>query len=232
MHRHLLAVISCLAALGANAVQPSVTVVGTVSVTTAAERANLGNLAVWLLPVGDAPRQPAAKRSLTMTQQNKRFDPHVLVVPVGSVVNFPNRDPFFHNVFSLYDGKRFDLGLYEAGSSKGVTFSKPGICYVFCNIHPEMSAVIIAVNTPYYTVSSRSGEIRIADVPPGRYVLNVWHEFYSPATPGDAPREVTISDANRSLGTIRLVDTGKTIAPHKNKYGHEYEPTPSSPVYR
>ena len=68
----------------------------------------------------------------------------MLVVPVGSVVAFPNRDPFFHNVFSLFEGKRFDLGLYEAGSTRDVLFDKPGVSYIFCNIHAEMSAVVIA----------------------------------------------------------------------------------------
>ena len=76
------------------------------------------------------------------------FTPHILVVPVGSVVRFPNADPFFHNVFSLFDGKRFDLGLYEAGSTKEVTFSREGLSYIFCNIHPEMSAVVISLSTP------------------------------------------------------------------------------------
>jgi plastocyanin len=210
-------------------------VTGSVSVTTSADRASLADLAVWLTPAGDLPRavEPAAKAHLKMVQENKRFTPHMLVVRVGAVVDFPNLDPFFHNVFSMYDGKRFDLGLYEAGTSKSVTFSKPGICYVFCNIHPDMSAVIVAVETPYSAVSSRSGEIRISDVPPGRYTLSMWHERYAPATPNDGPREVTISDANRSLGVIRLVDTGKVIAPHTNKYGHEYDPpNTSNPVYK
>jgi plastocyanin len=233
--RRLLPLLICvIAATGATAsLENSVVVTGSVSVTTTAERANLANLAVWLTPMGDAPRPAESRAHLKMVQENKRFTPHMMVVRVGSVVDFPNLDPFFHNVFSMYDGKRFDLGLYEAGASKSVTFSKPGICYVFCNIHPEMSAVIVAVETPYYTVSTKTGEIRIADVPPGRYTLNVWHERYAPATAADAPRDVTISEANRSLGVIRLVDTGKVIAPHKNKYGQEYDPPGSpNPVYR
>ena len=98
-------------------------------------------------------------------QRNKSFDPHVLVVPVGSVVAFPNHDPFFHNVFSLFEGKRFDLGLYEAGSTRDVHFDKPGISYIFCNIHPEMSAVVLALDTPYYGVSDPHGQVVIANVP-------------------------------------------------------------------
>ena len=103
-----------------------------------------------------------------MIQKNKQFDPHMLVVPVGSMVQFPNHDPFFHNVFSLYNGKRFDLGLYETGSERGVRFDREGVSYIFCNIHPEMGAVILALSTPYYDMSA-DGAIVIPRVPPGKY---------------------------------------------------------------
>ena len=114
-----------------------------------------------------SPNLPHAR----LTQRNKSFEPHLLVMPVGSVVEFPNRDPFFHNVFSLFEGKRFDLGLYEAGSTREVTFSKPGISFIFCNIHAEMSAVIIALDTPYYGVSNHHGDVVIPSVPVGHYTL-------------------------------------------------------------
>src|SRR5256885_8877747 len=107
-----------------------------------------------------------------LAQHNKSFEPHVVVVPVGSVVAFPNRDPWFHNVFSLFEGKRFDLGLYEAGTSRAVHFDRPGISYIFCNIHPQMSAVVVTLNTPYWTFSDRNGHVTIANVPVGRYALH------------------------------------------------------------
>ena len=111
---------------------------------------------VWLSPIGShTPNRPFPKRTLRLTQHNKSFEPHLLVVPVGAVVQFPNRDPFFHNVFSLFEGKRFDLGLYEAGTTRNVSFDRPGVSYIFCNIHAEMSAVVIALDTPYFGVSSR-----------------------------------------------------------------------------
>src|SRR6202020_1035153 len=101
---------------------------------------------IWLMPmVGDAeagavtPDSPSPVAKLRLVQKNKKFEPHILVAPAGSMVDFPNRDPFFHNVFSLFEGKRFDLGLYEAGTSRAVRFDRPGISYIFCNIHPEMS---------------------------------------------------------------------------------------------
>ncbi|HVT98050.1 MAG TPA: hypothetical protein VHE33_11130, partial [Acidobacteriaceae bacterium] len=109
---------------------------------------------VWLKPlqpVDPAPAEP--HKSYTLLQKNRSFIPHLLVVPVGSHVEFPNEDPFYHNVFSLFDGKRFDLGLYEAGSTKTVTFSREGVSYIFCNIHPEMSAVVLALATPFYAIA-------------------------------------------------------------------------------
>src|SRR5262245_39498946 len=143
-----------------------------------------GNVVVWLTPLGDisAAGIPAPKLAVhpQLIQRNKSFDPHVLVVPVGSVVEFPNRDPFFHNVFSLFEGKRFDLGLYEAGSTRDVHFDRPGISYIFCNIHAEMSAVVVALETPYYGISDRRGQIVISHVPLGRYMLRVWHETALP----------------------------------------------------
>ncbi len=102
---------------------------------------------VWLTPLGDAASVPVQPMHAVLTQKNKAFDPHLLVVTKGSSVEFPNKDPWFHNVFSLFNGKRFDLGLYEAGTSRTVHFDREGISYIFCNIHPEMSAVVVVLPT-------------------------------------------------------------------------------------
>src|SRR5881275_1319577 len=156
------------------------------------------NVVLWLTPASETPDSPAAEamQRARLAQHNKSFEPHVVVVPVGSVVAFPNRDPFFHNVFSLFEGKRFDLGLYEAGSTRDVHFDKPGVSYIFCNIHPEMSAVVIAVETAYYATSDPRGEITIRDVPAGRYTLRVWYEAALAETLNSMTREVTVSDDN------------------------------------
>lgn len=194
------------------------------------------DVAIWLKPVAEAGRAAGLalpRLRLKILQHNKRFEPRLLVVPVGSVVDFPNEDPFFHNVFSLFDGKRFDLGLYEAGTSRSVAFTNLGICYIFCNIHPEMSAVVVVVDTPYYAVSNRAGEFTVPNVPPGRYALSVWHERHKPERPDEYPREVRISQASTSLGVIRLIESDQVIAPHKNKYGKDYNPPkPTSPIYK
>src|SRR5207248_1365345 len=126
------------------------------------------NVVVWLQPLDHttAELKPAQnEHRYDMVQRDKQFHPHVLAVPVGSAVVFPNDDPFFHNVFSLYQGKRFDLGLYEAGSSRSVRFDKPGVSFIFCNIHPEMNAYLVALDTPYFTVTRNDGIARIAGDP-------------------------------------------------------------------
>jgi plastocyanin len=193
-----------------------------------------GNVVVWVTPEEGAARQTAEAvpaQKPTLIQRNKSFEPHVLVVPVGSVVAFPNRDPFFHNVFSLFDGKRFDLGLYEAGSTRDVRFDKPGVSYIFCNIHPEMSAVVIALDTPYYAVSDQRGQVVIPNVPPGRYTLRVWYEGALPETLKAMTREITVSENNSTIGLLRL--KGDAVPEgHKNLYGRDYDPpAPDNPAY-
>ena len=193
------------------------------------------NVVLWLTPTGNvpAPNAPAipASNLPQLVQRNKSFEPHVLVVPVGSVVEFPNRDPFFHNVFSLFEGKRFDLGLYEAGTTRNVIFDKPGISYIFCNIHSEMSAVVIAVSSPYYGISDQHGRVTIPNVPPGRYTLRIWYEETLPEQLNNLTREVTISEDAANLGAMRLPATN-TPQGHENMYGHDYPPPlPDSPTY-
>jgi len=193
---------------------------------------------VWLTPMTGAgseatavaPSPPANPR---LVQKNKSFDPHILVVPVGSMVEFPNHDPFFHNVFSLFEGKRFDLGLYEAGTTRMVRFDRLGISYIFCNIHPEMSAVVITMATPLYAISNRDGQVSLAGVPYGRYMLHVWSEGMGPENAQPLTREITIAENASSLGVIRVPEANGERLAHKNKYGREYdEPTPNNSVYK
>jgi plastocyanin len=192
---------------------------------------------VWLEPVAGgpelAPPKPDPKARLRLVQKGKSFSPHLLVVPAGSNVEFPNHDPFFHNVFSYFEGKRFDLGLYEAGTSKMVRFDKPGISYIFCNIHPEMSAVVITMVTPLYAIASPSGQIYIPDVPYGRYNVHTWSESMGPEKEKPEIREITIAENATSLGVIRVPEADGEHIAHKNKYGREYDdPNPDSSVYQ
>jgi plastocyanin len=192
------------------------------------------NAVVWLVPVGgmtsDPPRQKPSEIP-KLVQKNKSFQPSLLVIPVGGKVEFPNRDPFFHNVFSLFEGKRFDLGLYESGSTRVVEFDKPGISFIFCNIHAQMSAVVIALNTPYYAISNTHGEISIADVPSGRYQLQVFDAAVAPDVLRVLNREITVTPGDISIGTFSLAESDLELA-HKNKYGRDYDrPDPDSPAY-
>ncbi len=190
----------------------------------------------WLSPLSEQPSPRHEGQGQTprpqLVQKNKVFTPHIVVVQVGTQVDFPNRDPFFHNVFSLFNGKRFDLGLYEAGSTRGVRFDRPGICYIFCNIHPQMSAVVVVVDTPYFAISNPEGEVSIPRVPPDRYQLNVWEERCAPKDLEALSRPITVGENATSLGNINLRESGEPAVAHLNKYGKPYDPDVfPSPIY-
>lgn len=190
------------------------------------------NVVVWLQPIGDAAKfssvSQKTNRRAQLIQRNKSFEPHVLVVEVGSVVDFPNHDPFFHNVFSLFDGKRFDLGLYEAGATNSVRFDKVGVSFLFCNIHPEMSAVVVVVDTPYFGISDKSGHMSIMDVPDGRYEMHVWYEKSLAEDLKQLTRMVSISTFDHTLGVIHVPENADFTPAHKNKYGQDYVPPPTT----
>jgi len=189
-----------------------------------------GTVVVWLSPessITGAGIEPLVSPGhFRMEQKNKSFSPHLLVVPLGSTVEFPNLDPFFHNVFSQFNGKRFDLGLYEAGGTRVVHFDHEGVSYLFCNIHSQMAAVIVTLRTPYYVVGSRSGPVDLHDVPPGDYELHVWAEGADPKALQDLSRRVHVGLPQRDLGTLQVHVTG-SLADHKNKFGEDYRPEPA-----
>jgi len=194
---------------------------------------NASKAVVWLTPVGatlELSRQEPSQIP-QLVQKNKSFQPSLLVIPVGGKVEFPNHDPFFHNVFSLFEGKRFDLGLYESGTTRFVQFDKPGVSFIFCNIHAQMSAVVIVLATPYYAISDARGEVSLPNVPPGRYQMQVFHSSVAPDALRALSREITVAPGDSSLGTFTLTETDVTLT-HKNKYGRDYDrPDPDSPAY-
>jgi hypothetical protein len=185
---------------------------------------------LWLDPIDGTPSvaYPSSGR-YTLLQKDRMFSPHLQVIPVGSIVQFPNADPFFHNVFSMYNGKRFDLGLYEAGSSKAVTFNRVGVSYIFCNIHPEMSAVVISLATPFSAVADAAGIFAIKAIPPGKYRANLWIEGVPQQTLDRFGRTLQLPSGLTDLGDIQIPFEG-AAGQHTNKFGRSYDQD-SRPTY-
>jgi plastocyanin len=121
---------------------------------------------------------PAPQKAAVMDQKGLRFVPHVLVIQVGSTVEFPNSDPVSHNIFSISDAKRFNLGLYGRGTMRRIKFDRPGVVGLLCNVHLEMAAYIVVVKNPYFAQTGADGAYRINGVPAGQYSVRCWHERF------------------------------------------------------
>jgi hypothetical protein len=189
------------------------------------KKMDFSGVVVWLEPTNGKARLPPPGHA-RMIQKDKTFTPHVLAVPMGTIVDFPNFDPIFHNAFSNYDGKQFDVGLYPPGTSQSVPFSRPGIVRVFCNIHETMSAVIAVLDTPYFDISKKDGSFQIQNVPSGEYRLHVFHERATAAILGAAERRVSVAGTESlALPTISISESGYLATPHMNKFGHVYPPS-------
>ena len=192
-------------------------------IPTVRRNRDYSGVVLWLEPVGrNAPSPPP--KTVVMKQQDKTFKPHVVAVPIGGTVEFPNLDPIRHNAFSNFAGQQFDLGLYQPGTSRSVTFRQPGIVRVFCQIHEEMSAIIAVVDTPWYTVTSENGQFHIADIPPGDYKLNIYHERALPDFLHFLEHVITIPAAGLTLPLISISETGSITPPHLDKHGQPYPP--------
>jgi len=181
---------------------------------------------VWLEPTNPVASELRSLRRYRMEQKDKQFRPHVLAIPVGATVDFPNRDPIFHNVFSNYNGQVFDLALYRPNTSKDVVFKRPGIVRVFCNIHPTMSAIIAVLDTPWFAVTNSLGAFEMPDVPSGAYSLHIFHERATDETLRALVRAVSVDRTGppRVLEAIRISETGYIPAPHNNKWDKQYPP--------
>ncbi|MEP7271586.1 MAG: hypothetical protein ABI882_08770 [Acidobacteriota bacterium] len=199
--------------------------------SAASSSRDASGVVVWLEAM-DASSQRGIRARRLMRQQGKRFIPHVLVTEVGTEVDFPNEDPFFHNVFSIFDGRRFDLGLYASGETRPVAFNRPGVSYIFCNIHPQMSAIVVALQTPYHAVTDNRGSFLMGSVPEGRYRLEFWHERSTQEFLATLARELQFGAGGLDLGVIRLSEEGFIPQPHRNKHGEEYDSRRNLPAYR
>ncbi|HLK22219.1 MAG TPA: plastocyanin/azurin family copper-binding protein [Bryobacteraceae bacterium] len=161
------------------------------------EAANeFGRLAVVLEGGSSRPKAP---ETVVIDQRNMRFDPDLVIVPVGSTVQFPNADPIFHNIFSLSKTQPFDLGFYPQGQSRTVKFTKNGIVQVYCHIHANMYAAIVVTSSPWYARPSEDGSFSWTDVPAGHYKLTAWHKIA-----GLFKTEIDVPESGKVDATIRI----------------------------
>lgn len=166
-----------------------------------------------------AKAKPAAGPGPKVVMKGKAFSPRVAVVPVGGTVEFPNDDPIFHNVFSVSGENRFDLQLYKRPKTGSQTFQHPGLVRVYCNIHPQMSAVVLVRDNPYFTKAAADGSFTIEGVPAGKYTLTAWHD-----KAGSATQEIAVGPGPGQVAAkpLSLDASGFKPMPHKNKYGKDY----------
>jgi len=163
---------------------------------------------------------PARTRlpAVTVTMKSKAFLPRVTVVGVGASVEFPNQDAIFHNVFSVSGDNRFDLQLYKKPKTASKVFEHPGVVRIYCNIHPQMSGFVLVRDNPYWAKVAQDGSYTIPDVPAGTWVLKAWHE-----RAGESAQTVQVKDGG-AVETSFTLDASKfKRAPHKNKFGKDYE---------
>jgi plastocyanin len=195
-------------------------VTGSVSfLTKRGQRPILNETLVWLEPAAVVARaQRRLPESVAMTTRNKMLLPHILAIPAGSTVTFPNDDPISHNLFSLSSGNSFDLGLYRKGAGKSEKFDNPGIVNVYCNVHPNMSAVIHVMSTPYYGFADANGRYSF-DVPAGRYRVVAWNE-----QGGTAESVVDVGATGLKAPLAMTIDSRNfRVSQHMNKIGKPYQ---------
>ena len=180
---------------------------------------DLNSTIIYLVPTDSASVLPRPVRT-SMTMSGRAFVPRLRVVPPGSRVDFPNQDPFSHNIFSTTKGAAFDLGLYPAGRSKEAMFRRAGAFPIYCNIHPQMTAFVVVAPTGWVAQAGNDGRWTIENVPAGRYVLHVWHERTK-----ETETAIVVPVAGLANLATPIDARGFRFAPHKNKFGKEYDKT-------
>jgi plastocyanin len=175
----------------------------------------VADVVVSLTPPGAAPTVHSA--TAVMDQQNKEFVPHVLAVPVGTAVTFPNRDNIRHHVYSFSPAKRFELPLYIGTPAAPVVFDMPGVVVLGCNIHDWMVGYIYVVSTPYFAKTGEDGRARVADVPPGAYEARVWHPRMR-GEPEKSGKPVTIAGGESGQASFVMTLKPQRRAPPRPGY--------------
>ena len=175
---------------------------------------DLSDVVVWV----EGPRVAPEPSTATITMKKKRFEPPLVVVPVGGEVAFPNMDPILHNAFSVSGDNRFDLELYKKPKSRSHTFDHPGIVRVYCNIHPQMNAFVVVRDNPFWAQASSDGRFSIEGVPAGSWVVKAWH-----ARAGEISSPVQVPETGAADLALTLDASRHKRVKHRNKYGKKYK---------
>ncbi len=187
--------------------------------TKRGQKPRIDDSVIWLDPVKASGVPKIVPGAYTVASRSKALLPHIVVVPLGSTVAFPNEDTITHNLFSVSKPNDFDLGFYKRGTTMTKKFDYAGIVNVYCNVHPDMSAVVHVVTTPYFTKADGQGAWKIAGVVPGTYRLNAWNEIG-----GSVIADIEVSQSG-VVGQLNLtIDTRKhKRTQHLNKEGKPYK---------
>lgn len=177
---------------------------------------DLDHSVIYLEPVGTKLRTAPTNTSIAL--QARQFAPRVRIVTEGSKIEFPNQDPFTHNVFSKAPQGPFDTESFGKAKTRDNTFRSAGVYPLYCNVHPKMTAFVIAVKTPYFTQAKDDGKFSIANVPAGKYVLHVWHD-----RGGEQTTDLVVPATGLAGLKYELDARGYKFVQHKNKFGKDYQ---------
>ena len=218
--RGVLRVAGCVAVF-ASTLQGQGTVSGQVTILERPGEVSedLANVVIYLEPLTPPKGRSPAPSTTTIALEKRQFSPRVRVVVEGSRIEFPNQDPWNHNVFSKTNGG-FDTGVYGRGKTRDQKFEQAGVYSLYCNVHPRMTAFVIALTTPYFTQAGADGRFVLENIPAGQYRMNVWHDRTSLVT-----KEVTVPASGLSNVRTELDARGYKYVQHKNKFGQAYTST-------
>jgi plastocyanin len=183
------------------------------------ETEDLANVVIFLEPVTAARGKAPVPTNTVMALEKRQFSPRVRVVTEGSKIEFPNQDPWNHNVFSKMNGG-FDTGVYGRNKTKDNTFKEAGVYSLYCNVHPRMTAFVVALKTPYFTQAGADGRFVIDNVPAGQYKMTVWHDRATAVT-----KDITVAAGGLTNQKAELDARGYKYVQHKNKFGQVYTST-------
>ena len=185
-------------------------------------RRDVAQAVVYLEQANRAPRFERAggePSAVSIVMRDRQFSPRIQIVRAGGSVDFPNQDPFSHNVFSNTSLGAFDLGLYRRGATRAATFSRVGVYAIYCNIHSSMVSFVVAVPTTAFARVGADGRFTMPDVPAGSYLLHVWHERAP-----EAVEKLDVPAAGLRTLSVTLDARGFVASSHLNKFGQPYAP--------